>query len=276
MNNPSALQASSLLDLSDQVIVVAGGGSIAPGWSIGRASCVTYARLGATVCVLDKNIDSARETVNLIKQEGKEAVAYQADMASEENIAQTFQHIVAQHGRIDVLHHNVGIGKTGGPLETSAADWDHIQAVNVRSLLLTAKQVIPPMLRQGRGNIIAISSVAGQRYIGYPHLAYSVTKAAVIQLIRMLAQQYASQGIRANTVVPGLIDTPRIATTVAHMFADNDLDTTKQARVQQVPMKRMGTAWDIAYACAFLASDAAGYVTGTELLVDGGISGKYV
>jgi NAD(P)-dependent dehydrogenase (short-subunit alcohol dehydrogenase family) len=112
------------------------------------------------------------------------------------------------------------------------------------------------------------------RYAGYPHLAYSVTKAAVVQFTRMVAQQYAAQGIRANTVVPGLIDTPRIAQTVAKMFSE-DLEEARAARARQVPMGRMGTAWDVAHACAFLASDAAAYVTGTELVVDGGLIGKY-
>jgi NAD(P)-dependent dehydrogenase (short-subunit alcohol dehydrogenase family) len=132
------------------------------------------------------------------------------------------------------------------------------------------------MVERGAGSIIAISSVAGVRYVGYPHLAYSVTKAAVAHFVRMLAQQYASSGVRANTVVPGLIDTPRIETTVAKMFSDASLADAKEARARQVPMGRMGSAWEVAHACAFLASDAAAYVTGTELVVDGGITGKFV
>jgi NAD(P)-dependent dehydrogenase (short-subunit alcohol dehydrogenase family) len=196
------------------------------------------------------------------------------DVALEADVERLFAEARARFGAIDVLHHNVGIGKTGGPLETSAEDFDRIHAVNVRSLLLATQQVLPGMLAQGRGSIIAISSVAGMRYAGYPHLAYSVTKAAVVQFTRMVAQQYAAQGIRANTVVPGLIDTPRIAQTVAKMFSE-DLEEARAARARQVPMGRMGTAWDVAHACAFLASDAAAYVTGTELVVDGGLIGKY-
>ena len=146
----------------------------------------------------------------------------------------------------------------------------------VYSLLLACQQVLPAMVERGRGSIIAISSIAGMRYLGYPHLAYGVTKAAVTHFTRMVAQQYAGQGVRANTVVPGLIDTPRIATTVAKMFSDTSLDEARAARARQVPMGRMGTAWDVAHACAFLASDAAAYVTGTELVVDGGITGKFV
>lgn len=262
-------------DLSGKTVAVAGGGSVAPGWSIGRASCVTYARLGAKVCVLDRDLSSAQETVRLITEEGGSAYAYQTDMAHEEEIAETFRILAMEHGPLDVLHHNVGIGKTGGPMETSAEDLDRIHAVNVKSLMLSCKAVLPGMVARGSGAIISIASVAGLRYLGYPHLAYCTTKAAVIQMTRMIAQEYAPHGIRANTVVPGLIDTPRIAANVAHVFSDS-LEEAKAARARQVPLQRMGTPWEVANACAFLASDAASYVTGTELLIDGGLTGKYV
>ena len=264
------------LDLTGRVVFVAGGGSAGPGWSIGRAACVTYARQGARVCVADRDAASAEETTALIHAEGGDAVTLVGDVALEDDVQRLFAQARERFGAIDVLHHNVGVGKTGGPLETSAEDLDRIHAVNVRSLLLTSQQVLPGMVERGRGSIIAISSVAGMRYIGYPHLAYSVTKAAVMQFTRMVAQQYAPHGIRANTVVPGLIDTPRIATTVAKMFSDTSLDEARAARALQVPMGRMGTAWEVAHACSFLASDAAAYVTGTELVVDGGITGKFV
>ena len=272
-------QASSthrpLIDLTGKTVVVAGGGSVAPGWSIGRASCVTYARLGATVCVLDRDLASAQETVRLIEAEGGSATGYRTDMALEADIVETFREIASSFEANDVLHHNVGIGKTGGPMETTAEDLDRIHSVNVKSLMLSCQAVLPGMAERGSGAIISIASVAGMRYLGYPHLAYCTTKAAVIQMTRMIAQQYAAQGIRANTVVPGLIDTPRVSANVAHMFSES-LDEAKAARARQVPMQRMGSAWEVANACAFLASDAASYVTGTEIVVDGGITGKYV
>ena len=261
-------------DLTGRVVFVAGGGSAGPGWSIGRAASVTYARQGARVCVADRDAASAEETCALIRAEGGDAEVFVGDVALEADMQRLFAEARARFGPIDVLHHNVGIGKTGGPLETSAEDLDRIHAVNVRSLLLATQQVLPDMLARGRGAVTAISSVAGMRYVGYPHLAYSVTKAAVAQFTRMLAQQYAAQGVRANTVVPGLIDTPRIAQTVARMFSES-LEEARAARARQVPMGRMGTAWDVAHACAFLASDAAAYITGTELVVDGGLTGKY-
>jgi NAD(P)-dependent dehydrogenase (short-subunit alcohol dehydrogenase family) len=263
-------------DLSGRVIFVSGGGSAGPGWSIGRASCVTYARLGANVCVVDRDQASAEETTRLILEEGGIAKTFVGDVSEQDQVKRLFNEARQQLGPIDVLHHNVGIGKVGGPMETSAEDFDRIHKVNVASLLLAAQEVLPEMVSRGKGNIIAISSVAGMRYLGYPHLAYSVTKAANTQFIRMIAQQYADKGIRANTVVPGLIDTPRIANTVAKMFSENGLDEARVARDRQVPMGRSGTAWEVAHACAFLVSDAASYITGTELVVDGGITGKYV
>ena len=275
MNNQAISTHRPLIDLTGKTVVVAGGGSVAPGWSIGRASCVTYARLGATVCVLDRDLASAQETVRLIEAEGGSATGYRTDMALEADIVETFREIASRFEAIDVLHHNVGIGKTGGPMETTAEDLDRIHSVNVKSLMLSCQAVLPGMAERGSGAIISIASVAGMRYLGYPHLAYCTTKAAVIQMTRMIAQQYAAQGIRANTVVPGLIDTPRVSANVAHMFSES-LDEAKAARARQVPMQRMGTAWEVANACAFLASDAASYVTGTEIVVDGGITGKYV
>lgn len=263
------------LDLDGRVVFVAGAGSAGPGWSIGRASSVTYARLGARVCVVDRDAASAEETTALIRAEGGTAETFVGDVSIEADVVRLFAAARARFGPIDALHHNVGIGKTGGPMETTAEDFDRIHAVNVRSLLLASQQVLPDMVARGRGSIVTIASVAGLRYIGYPHLAYSTTKAAVIQFTRMLAQQYAGAGVRANTVVPGLIDTPRIAGTVAKMFSADSLEDARAARDRQVPMGRMGTAWDVAHACAFLVSDAASYVTGTELVVDGGITGKY-
>lgn len=262
-------------DLTGRVVFVAGAGSAGPGWSIGRASSITYARLGAQVCVVDRDPASAAETTAMIRAEGGIAETFVGDVAQEVDVKRLFDEARAVYGPIDVLHHNVGIGKTGGPMETTAVDFDRTHSVNVRSLLLASQQVLPDMVARGRGVIITISSVAGMRYIGYPHLAYSVTKAAVVQFTRMLAQQYAASGIRANTVVPGLIDTPRIATTVAKMFSSDGLNEAKAARDRQVPMGHTGNAWNVAHACAFLASDAAAYVTGTELLVDGGITGRY-
>lgn len=262
--------------LAGKVALVAGGGSSGPGWSIGKACCATLARHGATVCVLDARLDSARDALAAVQALGGKGVALQADVADPQAMQDAVQSIMAEYGRLDILQANAGIGKVGGPEDIGLADWERIQKVNVDSLVIASRLVLPIMREQGGGAIVAVSSVAGLRYLGYPHLAYNVTKAAVIQFARMIAQQYAPYGIRANTVVPGLIDTPRVRHTVARMFtADGDAEKAGAARARQVPMGRMGTPWEVANAVAFLASDEAAYITGTELVVDGGLIGKY-
>ncbi len=264
------------LSLDGRTVFVVGGGSAGPGWSIGRASSITYARLGARVCVADRDEASARETVQLIEQEGGQAITLVGEASVEEDVRRMFSQAREAYGPIDVLHYNVGIGKTGGAMQTSVEDLSRIHAANVGGLLLASQAVLPEMKERGRGALVAISSIAAHRYLGYPHLAYGVTKASVEQFMRLTAHEYAPFGIRANTVVPGLIDTPRIAKTVANMYNADDLQAAKNARASQVPNGRMGTAWDVAYACAFLVSDAAAYINGTELVVDGGITGKFV
>lgn len=273
---PAPQETAAAQRLDGRVIFVAGGGSSGPGWSIGRASCVLYARLGAHVCVADRDAASAAQTVQCIEREGGRAIAVNGDVADEGDLQRMVAQAVEALGPIDVLHHNVGIGKVGGPIDIALADWDRINDVNVRSLLLALRAVLPGMIERRRGVVLTVSSVGGMRYLGYPHLAYSVTKAAIIHFTKIVALQYAADGIRANCIVPGLIDTPRIAQTVARMYSSDSLDAAKSARERQVPVGRMGSAWDVAHAAAFLASDAAAYVTGTELVVDGGLTAKFV
>lgn len=263
--------------LKGRVALILGAGTSAPGVSIGKASSIAMACAGASVAALDFNLAAAQEVSQEITAFGGTAIAYQADVASFEAMQTAIERVIQDFGRIDILQINAGIGRVGGPTETSLEDWDRIQKVNVESILIAAKLVAPIMSKQGAGSIIGVSSVAGMRYLGYPHLAYSVTKAAVIHFIKMLAQQYAREGIRANTIVPGLIDTPRIQKNVAKVFdANADMDNTRRARDQQVPMGRMGTPWEIASVATFLASDDASYITGTEIVVDGGLTGKFV
>ncbi|MVW73536.1 SDR family NAD(P)-dependent oxidoreductase [Bordetella sp. 15P40C-2] len=261
--------------LNGRVALVSGGGSSGPGWSIGKACCATLARHGATVCVLDANRDAAEDALTFVHALGARGIALQADVADPDAMEQAVQTVMSEYGRIDILQANAGIGKVGGPEDTPLPDWERIQKVNVDSLLIVSRLVLPLMREQGGGNIVTVSSVAGLRYLGYPHLAYNVTKAALIQFTRMIAQQYAGTGIRANTVVPGLIDTPRVRHTVGRMFSADDFEAARAARDKQVPMGRMGTPWEVANAVAFLVSDEASYITGTELVVDGGLIGKY-
>ncbi|HEY0295647.1 MAG TPA: SDR family NAD(P)-dependent oxidoreductase [Bordetella sp.] len=261
--------------LSGKVAFVAGAGSSAAGWSIGKASCVTLARRGAMVVALDCDLAAAQDAAHEVESAGGRALPVQADIADPHAMRAAVDAALRHFGRIDILQANAGIGKVGGPEDISLEDWNRIQQVNVTSLLIAMNLFAPIMRRQGGGAVVAVSSVAGIRYTGYPHLAYSVSKAAVIHFARMAAQQYAADGIRVNTVIPGLIDTPRVARNVARMFDPDDLQAARTARDRQVPMGRMGTPWEVADAVAFLASDEASYITGTELLVDGGLTGKY-
>lgn len=263
--------------LKGRVALILGAGTSAPGVSIGKASSIAMACAGASVAALDFNLAAAQEVAQEIESLGAKAIAYEADVANFEAMQTAIERVMQDFGRIDIMQINAGIGRVGGPAETSLEDWDRIQKVNVESILIAAKLVAPIMVKQGSGSIIGVSSVAGMRYLGYPHLAYSVTKAAVTHFIKMLAQQYASDGIRANTIVPGLIDTPRIQKNVAKVFdANADMDNTRRARDRQVPMGRMGTPWEVASVATFLASDDASYITGTEIVVDGGLTGKFV
>jgi NAD(P)-dependent dehydrogenase (short-subunit alcohol dehydrogenase family) len=171
-----------------------------------------------------------------------------------------------------VLHNNVGIVLPGGPVELSEADWDRTASVNVRSVFLTCKHAIPHMLERGAGAIVNVSSVGGLRWTGLPYVAYAASKAAVLQVTQSVALQYARQNIRANAVVPGLIDTPLVRASLSKSYGDADIDQIVQRRHAQAPMGRMGDAWDVAHAALFLASDEARYVTGTSIIVDGGLS----
>lgn len=263
--------------LKGRVALILGAGTSAPGVSIGKASSIAMACAGACVAALDLNADAAQEVTQDIIAIGGHSVAYQADIADFNAMQAAVTQVMKDFGRIDILQINAGIGRVGGPVETSLEDWDRIQKVNVESILIAAKLIAPIMVKQESGSIIGVSSVAGIRYLGYPHLAYNVTKAAVTHFIKMLAQQYAGDGIRANTILPGLIDTPRIQKNVAKVFdANADMDNTRRARDKQVPMGRMGTPWEVASVATFLASDEASYITGAEIVVDGGLTGKFV
>jgi NAD(P)-dependent dehydrogenase (short-subunit alcohol dehydrogenase family) len=255
--------------LEGKVALVFGAGSIGEGWGNGKATAVLYAREGARIAAVDVNLAAAEETCALIAAEGGEAVALAADVVRHDEVARATEATRARFGAIDVLHNNVGINAAGGPVETSEEDWDRVMAVNVKSLFLTCKCVLPVMAAQGRGSIVNISSIASTRWVGYPFVAYAASKAAVNHFTRAIAVQYAPKGIRANVVLPGLMNTPRIYDHIVKYYDDPEQMIRERAAV--VPMGTMGDAWDIARASLFLASDEARYITGAELVVDGGL-----
>jgi NAD(P)-dependent dehydrogenase (short-subunit alcohol dehydrogenase family) len=256
--------------LAGKVALVAGAGSVAVGWSNGKATSVLFAREGAKVFAIDRELDRARETVEAIRSEGGDGVAHAADVSVERDVAGAVAACVDRYGRIDVLFNNVGIQAVGGPEEIDEATWDRVMAVNVKSMYLACRHVLPVMVKQRSGAIVNNSSLTSIRFT-YPCLPYSVSKSAVNELTRSVAMQYAQHGIRANAVVPGLMATPRITKRLQDTYGDAYREKLKE-RDDQIPLGRMGDAWDVAHAVLFLACDEAKYVTGIELVVDGGLS----
>ncbi len=259
-------------ELSGRVALVIGAGSIAPGIGIGRAICLALAREGAHVVAADNDLGAAQVTCDMIAKAGGSSEISEVDVLDDASVEALVAGVVARHGRLDILHCNVGLGKSGPSDATSAADWRRISDANLTSLHVASQAAIPTMRAQGAGVITITSSIAGIRYPGFPHLAYSATKAAASHFATALAVELAPDNIRVNSIVAGLIDTPRIGVTLAKSYGDRDEAQMRAARDASCPMGRMGSAWDVAEAALFLASDRAGYITGTSLMVDGGLS----
>jgi NAD(P)-dependent dehydrogenase (short-subunit alcohol dehydrogenase family) len=258
--------------LDNKIALVFGAGSCGPGWGNGKAAAAAYAREGAKVVAVDRHLPAAEETRAIIASEHGQCLAFQADVTQLPDVEAVVAECLKAHGRIDILHNNVGIAEVGGPVEASEESWDRLMAVNVKSMFLTCKAVLPQMIKQCSGAIINISSVAGIRYLGVPYVAYAASKAAVNQLTRSIALQYADQGIRANAILPGLMNTPMIVEPFKHLYGS--VEEMVKARDALCPMKKMGDAWDVANAAVFLASDEAKYITGVLLPVDGGLTCK--
>jgi NAD(P)-dependent dehydrogenase (short-subunit alcohol dehydrogenase family) len=261
--------------MQDKVVLVCGAGASGPGWGNGKAAAVLYAREGAKVFAVDRVLSAARETRDLIAAEGGVCEVFEADVSVHAEVRALTQACVARFGRLDVLHNNVGIVETGGVVEASEESWNRVIANNQTSVFLTCKEAIPHMLRQGQGVIVNIGSVAGLRWIGFPYIAYSAAKAAMIAMTRDIALQYAGQGIRANCIVPGLLNTPLVRGALTGTYGGDVEDMIAQ-RDRLSPTGRMGDAWDVAWASVFLASDESRYITGTHLVIDGGLSGRSV
>ena len=257
--------------LKGKVALVLGAGCIEEAWGNGNATAVTFAREGAAVVSVDINLAAAERTASMVKKEGGRAIALQADIAKLADLERVVAKSLEAYGRIDILHNNVGINATGGPVEHTEEDWRKVLDVNVTGAFLAAKAVIPVMERQGGGSIINISSIAAIRWTGHPFIAYHASKAALNHMSTAIAAQYAPQKIRCNVIMPGLMDTPRLLHHIVNFYG-GDAALMKKTRASSVPMKEMGTPWDIANAALFLASDESRYITGVCLPVDGGIT----
>jgi NAD(P)-dependent dehydrogenase (short-subunit alcohol dehydrogenase family) len=256
--------------LKDKIAVVVGAGqSPGEGMGNGRATVIRFVQEGAKVLAVDKELARAEETVAMAR--GGECVAFEADVCSEKALVTMVDAAQQRWGRLDILHYNVGVSIAGGdaPIDSITEDaFDRIAAINLRGAMMACKHALPVMRAQRSGVIITISSVAAWEQ--YPNVAYKATKAAMIALTQQIAIQNADYGIRANVILPGLMDTPMAVDTRARASGKRRAEVAA-GRDARVPLRhKMGTAWDVANAALFLASDEANFITGVALPVDGG------
>jgi NAD(P)-dependent dehydrogenase (short-subunit alcohol dehydrogenase family) len=263
-----------MLDLKNRIAFVTGAGSIGPGWGNGKATAVLLARQGATVFALDVNETAAQETCALIEEEGGTCAAWRCDMTDSTQVAAAVQACIARYGRIDILVNNVGGSAAGDPVSMPEEVWDAQLDLNLKTAFLGCKHVLPVMQQQRSGAIVNISSIAGlrQHVDGRVNVAYSAAKSGLIGFTNSVAMKYVKQGVRCNTVVIGVMHTPLVEQRLVRQLGAADAEALIAQRHAQVPLGRMGDAWDAAHAVLFLVSDEARYITGTEIVVDGGIS----
>jgi NAD(P)-dependent dehydrogenase (short-subunit alcohol dehydrogenase family) len=257
--------------LSGKVAIVTGAGTRGDGIGNGKACAVLYAREGARVLAADLDLGLAQATADLIRSEGGECVPVRADVSHAEDCQAMVETCLSQFGRLDVLHNNVGITNSGGPVEYAEEQWDRMMNVNAKSMFLTAKFALPHMERQRGGSIVNIGSINGVRAIPFPKFAYAASKAAMIAMSREIAIQYAPLGIRSNVVLVGLIRSPIVEQNNTKLYG-GDLEQMWKKRDAMSPTGKQGEVWDVAHASLFFASDESRYVNGTVLPVDGGVT----
>jgi NAD(P)-dependent dehydrogenase (short-subunit alcohol dehydrogenase family) len=260
--------------LQDKIAIISGAGCVGPGWGNGRAAAVIFAEHGAKVFAVDKSLDAMEETKIRIEESGGEAQFYECDMMRSESVENMVESCVSAYGQVDILVNNIGGSAPGGPVELSEDAWDAQVDYNLKTVFLSCKYVIPIMEKNGGGAIVNTSSTSGLRWTGAAQVAYASTKAGIIQFSRVTAVQYASKGIRANSVVPGQMHTPMVETRLAKQRAGGDVQKLLDQRLARIPLGFMGDGRDTAYAALFLASDEARFITGTEIIVDGGMSAR--
>jgi len=258
--------------LQGRIAIVTGAGCIGPGWGNGRATAVRFAEEGARIFAVDRELDSVAETVERVKAVGGEIVTHQCDVTDSASVEVMVKTCLEHFGRIDVLVNNVGGSAAGGPVEMAEEIWDAQVDSNLKSVFLTLKHVLPVMEKQKAGAVVNIASTSGLRWTGAAQVGYAATKAGVIQLSRVVAVQYADKGIRVNTVVPGQLHTPMVEARLAKQRAGGDVEALLKSRLDRIPIGFMGDGRDTANAALFLASDEARFVTGTEIVVDGGMT----
>jgi NAD(P)-dependent dehydrogenase (short-subunit alcohol dehydrogenase family) len=260
--------------LDGKVAIVAGAGCVGPGWGNGRATAVIFAREGAKVFAIDRDAEAMRETVERVREAGGAIATHICDMTDNAAVAAMVAACVEMHGRIDVLVNNVGGSAAGGAAELSEDGWDRQLDYNLTTVFLACKHTLPVMVRHKGGAIVNTASTSGLRWTGSAQVGYAASKAGVIQFSRVTAVQYAKYGIRVNTVVPGQMHTPMVEARLAKQRAGGDVGALLKQRVGRIPLGFMGDGRDTAHAALFLASDEARFITGTEIVVDGGMTAR--
>ena len=258
--------------LAGKIALIAGAGSVGPGWGNGRAMAVRFAEEGASIFALDREPERLEETVARVEAAGAKIVTHIADVTDNLAVTAMVNACVGSFGRIDILVNNVGGSAAGGPVEMAEDVWDAQVDSNLKSVFLTCKHVLPVMEKQGSGAIVNIASASGLRWTGSAQVAYAATKAGVIQLSRVVAIQYAGKGIRVNSVVPGQLHTPMVEYRLAGQRTGGNVEEILKQRQSRIPLPFMGDGMDTANAALFLASDEARFITGTEIVVDGGMT----
>ena len=260
-----------MLNLDGKTAIVTGCGSEGEGWGNGRAIATLLARQGAKVIGTDLNYKAAKNTQDFILKENNKCEIHEVNMSNKKDVDSFFKNVTKQHEKINILVNNVGRSEPGDPEVLDYDVWREQFSTNLDTAFFAIKQIIPTMKKIGGGSIVNISSVAGMRYVGKPQVGYSASKAALMQMTKTTAIIHAENKIRLNCVVPGLMHTPLVER-LANKYADGKYEEFVKTRNNQVPMKKMGSSFDVANAVLFLASDEAKYITGTEIVVDGGLT----
>jgi NAD(P)-dependent dehydrogenase (short-subunit alcohol dehydrogenase family) len=260
--------------LEGKVAIVTGAGCVGPGWGNGRAAAVIFAQQGAKVFAVDKNADSMDETLERARAADGAIEPHCCDVMDSRQVTAMVEACAQKFGRVDILVNNVGGSAPGGPVELSEEDWDRQIDYNLKSIFLTCKAVLPVMAAQGGGAIVNTASTSGIRWTGSAQVGYASAKAGVIQFSRVVAVQYAARNVRVNTVIPGQMHTPMVEARLAGQRMGGDLKALLGTRLARIPLGFMGDGRDTAQAALFLASDDARFITGTEIVVDGGMSAR--
>jgi NAD(P)-dependent dehydrogenase (short-subunit alcohol dehydrogenase family) len=256
--------------LDGRVGIITGAGSSGPGFGTGKAISVLFAREGASVVLVDKYEERARETLGLIEDEGGTGAIVTADLTEPSAYERIVARAVGRFGTLDILVNNAAIASPVGILETSPELYHDILALNLTAPFMMSRAVIPIMVKGGGGAIVNISSIAAMRGVGVSQPAYAASKAGLMGLTTDLADAFGTRGIRVNCIAPGIIDTPMRAAFAAQLGAE----LGKENAGERTALGREGDAWDIARAALFLVSDEASFITGLLLPVDGGTTAR--